>query len=80
MGGGKNLHELPPVSALIQWGNSCKFLPPPNFYAFSYKKWTLVVFEKKGAINLRMIQSNYYEIYEIWQFINAIPNNEFKHY
>ena len=21
--------------------NFCKFLPPPNFYVFSYKKWTI---------------------------------------
>ena len=40
----KKLPELPPVSALFQRGNFCKFLPPPNFYVFSYKKWTLVYF------------------------------------
>ena len=35
------MHEIPPVSALFQRGNFCKFLLPSNFYVFSYKKWTL---------------------------------------
>ena len=37
----KKESELPSVSALFQWGNFCNFLPPPNIYVFSYKKWTL---------------------------------------
>ena len=40
-GGGKNLYEITPCfSGVILY----KFLPPPNFYVFSYKKWTLQIF------------------------------------
>ena len=33
--------KLPPETGQKQWVISYKFLPPPNFYVFSYKKWTL---------------------------------------
>ena len=42
LGGGKNLHELPLVSALFQWGNFCKFFASTKFMVFSYKKWILI--------------------------------------
>ena len=43
-GGGKNLCEITPCFYPVSVGViSYKFLPPPNFYVFSYKEWTLYI-------------------------------------
>ena len=44
MGGGKEFARITPCSRGVIFSN---FSPPPNFYVFSYKKWTLYLYCKK---------------------------------
>ena len=44
--------KLPPETGQKQGVISCKFLPPPNFYVFSYKNGLNCVIEKNSKILL----------------------------